>query len=369
MEFKFSMPTEIYFGEDAVLKNKEVFRAIGSKALIVTGRSSSKKNGSFDDVIKALSQTGADYVLFDEVEENPSLETIEKGSDIGKRNHVDFVIGIGGGSPMDAAKAIAVFIKNPEINKDNIFSAGKLESIPVAAVPTTSGTGSEVTQYSIVTSNEEKTKKNLGQTIFPKAAFVDSKYTYNLPYDITVNTAIDAFTHLVEGYLNANSTYMSDIYGEKGFELFRYCFEKLTSKDLNKEFRKKVMMASLLGGIQIAQNGTSLPHGMGYPLTYFKGLPHGLANGVLTIEYLKSFKDQSKIERMLNILGFRRLEDLEAVFKRLIDVKIDITAEEIIEYANSVFNNKSKLKNHPEEIGLEDIVRIYSKSLLKRQQE
>ncbi|NLY44348.1 MAG: iron-containing alcohol dehydrogenase [Clostridiaceae bacterium] len=365
MEFKFSMPTEIYFGKDVVLKNKEAFSAIGSKALIVTGRNSSKKNGSYDDVTKALSQTGVDYVLFDEVEENPSLETIEKGSDIGKRNHVDFVIGIGGGSPMDAAKAMAVFIKNPGINKENIFSAGKLESLPVVTVPTTSGTGSEVTQYSIVTSNKEKTKKNLGQRIFPKFAFIDSKYTFYIPYNITVSTAIDAFTHLVEGYLNTNSTYMSDIYGEKGFELFKYCFEKLVSKDLNQEFRNKIMMASVLGGIQIAQNGTSLPHGMGYPLTYFKGLPHGLANGVLTIEYLKSFKDQSKINRMLNLLGLSRLEELEDILNKLIDVKIDISEEEINEYSNKFFINKDKLKNHPEEVGFEDIVRIYSKSLLK----
>lgn len=365
MEFKFLMPTELHFGEDVIIKNKEVFSTLGSKALIVTGRSSAKKNGSYNDVKKALSETGVKYVLFDEVEENPSLETIEKGSEIGKSNHVDFVVGIGGGSPMDAAKAMAIFIKNPEINMDNIFSAGKLEGIPLVAVPTTSGTGSEVTQYSIVTSNKEKTKKNLGQSIFPKVAFIDSKYTFDLPYDITVNTAVDAFTHLVEGYLNSNSTFISDIYGEKGFELFKYCFEKLVSKDLNSEFRSKVMLASVMGGIQIAQNGTSLPHGMGYPLTYFKGLPHGLANGVLTIEYLKSFKNQAKIERMLSILGFNDLGELEAVFDRLIDVKVDITAEEINEYSNIFISNDSKLKNHTEEVSLEDIIHIYSKSLLK----
>lgn len=364
MKFRYSMPTEIYFGEDTVLKNKGVFSKIGKRALIVTGRSSAKKNGSYHDVRKALSETEVEYVLFDEVEENPSLETIEKGSNIGKMNHVDFVIGIGGGSPMDAAKAMAVFIKNPEINKENIFSGRQLESIPVVAVATTSGTGSEVTQYSIVTSNKEKTKKNLGQSIFPKVAFLDSKYTFDLPYDITVNTAIDAFTHLVEGYLNTNSTYMSDIYGEKGFELFKDCFEKLASKELDPEFRSKVMMASAMGGIQIAQNGTSLPHGMGYPLTYFKGLPHGLANGVLTIEYLKCFKDQTKIERMLNILGFTQLEELETIFKGLMDVKIDITVEEINAYSKHFISNKDKLKNHTEEVGLEDIVRIYSKSLL-----
>ena len=365
MEFKYAMPTEIYFGNDVVLKNKELFGTIGSRALIVTGRRSAKGNSSYDDVKEALSKTGVEYVLYDEVEENPSLETIERGSNIGKKNNVDFVIGIGGGSPMDAAKAMAVFIKKPEINIENIFHSGKLESIPVVAVATTSGTGSEVTQYSIVTSNKEKTKKNLGQSIFPRVAFLDSKYTYNLPYDITVNTAIDAFTHLVEGYLNKNSTYMSDIYGEKGFELFNYCFKQLVSKDLNTEFRWKVMMASTLGGIQIAQNGTSLPHGMGYPLTYFKGLPHGLANGILTIEYLKSFKDQMKIKKMLNILGLSHFRELEIIFNSLMDVKLDITADEIHEYSKGFISNKNKLKNHTEEVGLEDIIEIYSKSLLK----
>ena len=365
MDFKYLMPTQIYFGEDVVLKNKEVFSQIGTKALIITGRSSAKKNGSYDDVAKALSERGIEYLLFDEIEENPSLETIEKGGQIGKENHVDFVIGIGGGSPMDAAKAIAVFVKNPEINMDNIFDRGELESIPVVAVATTSGTGSEVTQYSIVTSNKEKTKKNLGQSIFPKVAFLDSQYTFDLPYDITVNTTVDAFTHLVEGYLNSNSTYMSDIYGEKGFELFKYCFEKLVNKELDSEFRSSVMLASALGGMQIAQNGTSLPHGMGYPLTYFKGLPHGLANGVLTIEYLKSFKKQTKIEKMLNILGLASLEELKVIFEKLIDVKIDITVEEIKEYSRDFSSNEAKLKNHTEKVEFEDIVRIYSNSLLR----
>ena len=365
MEFRYSMPTEIYFGEDAVLKNKEVFSAIGKKALIVTGRRSAKINGSYEDVRQALYETNVEFVLFDEVEENPSLETIEKGREVGKMNNVDFVIGIGGGSPMDAAKAIALFIKNPEVNKDNIFSAGKLDSIPVVAVPTTSGTGSEVTQYSVITTHKDRTKKNLGQTIFPKAAFIDVKYTYDLPYNITVNTAIDAFTHLVEGYLSADSTFMSDIYGEKGFELFKYCFEKLVAKDLNPEFRRKVMLASVMGGIQIAQTGTSLPHGMGYPLTYFKGLPHGLANGVLTIEYLKSFKDQTKINRMLHLLGLSNIEELAVILNSLIDVKIDITEEEINEYSKVLLSDKRKLRKHPEEVTHEDIVRIYSNSLLR----
>lgn len=365
MEFKYFMPTEIYFGEDAVLKNKEVFKKLGRKAFLITGRSSAKKNGSYNDVTKALAEVGIEYLLFDEVEENPSLETIAKASQLGKANNVDFVIGIGGGSPMDAAKAIAVFIKNPEVNIDNVFSGKKLDYIPVVAVPTTSGTGSEVTQYSIVTSNREKTKKNLGQIIFPQVAFLDYKYTYDLPYDITVNTALDAFSHLVEGYLNTNSTYLSELYAEKGFELFKDSFKKLVDRELDEEFRANVMLASTIAGMVISQTGTSLVHGMGYPLTYFKGLPHGLANGVLMLEYLKIFRDQSKIEKILNLMDLKNLGELEEIIKKLIDIKVEITEEEIRGYSENFYTNKEKLKNHLEEVKLEDIVQIYKGSLLE----
>lgn len=365
MKFKYSMPTQVYFGEDAVLNNKEVLDRFGKKAMIVTGRSSAKANGSYDDLTRALGEAGVDFVLFDGVEENPSLETIEKGSQLGKDNQVDFVIGLGGGSPMDAGKAMAVFIKNPQIDRETVFSGQELEHLPFVAVATTSGTGSEVTQYSIVTSNVDRIKKNLGQIVFAEVAFVDPKYTYDLPYAITVNTAIDAFTHLVEGYLNANATPMSDIYGEKGFALFKDCFKNLLNYDLDKDFRQGVMLASLLGGIQIAQNGTSIPHGMGYALTYNKGLPHGLSCGVFTIEFLKSFKNKKKLNRMLEIMELSGIEELEEIFKKLVNIDLDISEEEIIGYAENFASNREKLKNYPEEIGYEEILDIYRKSLLK----
>ncbi len=364
MRFKYFLPTKVFFGDNSLIQNKAVLKTLGRKALIVTGRRSAKMNGSFDDITKALSDLDMDYIVFDQVEENPSLETIEKASDMAKGNNVDFVIGVGGGSPMDAAKAIAIFIKNPKVNSENIFDGQVLDHIPVVAIPTTAGTGSEATPYSIVTSNKEKNKKNLGQVVFPSFTFIDSKYTQNLPYDITVSTSVDAFTHLVEGYLNNNANIMSDIYGEKGFELFRECFKNLIDKDLDEKFRDNVIFASYLGGIQIAQTGTSLPHGMGYPLTYFKGIPHGLANGVLTIEYLKIFKDKERIYRMLNLLGMSSLEELETILRKLIKLRISITEEEINNYAKDFYTNKEKLKNHTEDVNLEDIIKIYKNSLL-----
>lgn len=364
MNYNFFMPTKVYFGRGCIEKNKTAMKELGSNALIVTGKSSSKKNGSLESVIKALEDLGINYCVFDEVEENPSLETIEKASHIGSESAVNFVIGIGGGSPLDAAKAIALFIKNPHINRHNIFSGVSLEAIPVVAIPTTSGTGSEVTPYSIVTVHSEKTKKNLGQKIPPSIAYLDSSFTDNLPYSITVNTAVDAFTHLVESYLNTNATAMSDIFTEKGFQLFSSCFNSMLNNELTESFRDKVMLASMLAGIAIAQTGTSLPHGMGYALTYNKKLPHGLANGVLTVEYLKCFKNKDKLTKMLELLQLKDLDSLKHIFSILFRVNLKLTPDEISEYAHKFAENRSKLKNHPEEITVNEIETIYRNSLL-----
>lgn len=358
------MPTEVYSGRESIDKNKNAMMKLGKKSLIVTGKNSSKKNGSLNHMTSALESLNIEYIIFDDVEENPSLETIEKVASLGRDGNVDFVIGIGGGSPLDAAKAVAVFIKNPQINKENIFASGKLESIPVVAVPTTSGTGSEVTPYSIVTVHKEETKKNLGQVVFPAIAFLDSGYTDNTPYNITISTAIDAFTHLVESYLSSKSTIMSDLYAEGGFKLFKSCFKNLIEKDLTEEFREKIMLASMLGGIAIAQSGTSLPHGMGYALTYYNKLPHGLANGVLIVEYLKRFKNKDKIIKMLNILGVEDLDQLKDIFDKLFQVDIKVSHKQISEYAISFGKNKNKLESHPEEVSIEDIERIYRNSLI-----
>lgn len=364
MEFIYKMPTKIYFGENVIMNNKDSIKDFGNKALIVTGKHSSKINGSFNDVINALKYNCISYVVFDEVEENPSLETIERAAEIGRKEKVDFVIGIGGGSPLDASKAIGIFIKNESYNKENIFNAPKLKSIPIIAVATTSGTGSEVTQYSVVTDHNSKTKRNLGQHVFPDIAFLDPSYTAKLPYDITINTAIDAFSHLIEGYLNANSNILSDIYAEKGMSLFSECIQSLINNEINYEIRKKLMATSTLGGMLIAQTGTSIPHGMGYPLTYFKKLPHGKANGLLIAEYLNSFNDKNKICNILKIMNLESIENLKEILKTLLKVKIDISENEICKYSKAMAENKEKLKNHPEQINYEDIYKIYYNSLI-----
>lgn len=365
MGLKFYMPTKVLMGKDIIKKSANEFKLLGNKAFIITGKYSSKINGSLKQVIDTLNSVGVSYVVFDEIEENPSVETVVKASEIGKREEVDFIIGLGGGSPIDASKAIAVMIKNDTLTGETLFTTQKLDGIDVVAIPTTSGTGTETTQYSILTDHKNKTKRNLGQEIFPVISLLDASYTMEMGKNVTVNTAIDAMSHVVEGYLNTNANIITDTFAEKALSIWGECISSLISGEFDFETKEKLMLVSNIAGIIIAQTGTSLPHGMGYALTYFKNVPHGLANGCLYVEYLKVFKNREKVEKIFKLLGLNSHEELESILSKLIDVKVEITEDEINEYTAAFTANKDKLRNHPEEIGESEILTIYKNSLIK----
>jgi alcohol dehydrogenase len=361
---QFFMPTKLYEGKGVVKEKGYLFREIGTKALIVTGRASSKKNGSLRDAVDTLEANKIAYCIFDEIEENPSLETVERAAQLGRAEGANFVVGIGGGSPLDAAKAIGILIKHKHVTKETLIGHEPLDALPVVVIPTTAGTGSEVTQYAILTDHKEKTKKNIGHQIFPSFALLDASYMMGMPNQVTVDTAVDAMSHLVESYLNKNTTPLSEMAVEKGLQLWGECIPALMKKEFSYETRQKLLLASTLGGIAIAQTGTSLPHGMGYHLTYFKGMPHGLANGVLYKAYLKCFKDQSKVLQIHKMLGLESHEALESVLDCLCESKITLSKQEIEQFAKGMCENKAKLKNHPEEIDYVGVYGIYKQSFI-----
>ncbi len=363
-DFEYLMPTKVYFGKDVIANNVELIKSYGSKAFIITGKTSSKKNGSLDEVMTVLSESSIDYFIFDEVEENPSLETVERAAILGREEKVDFIIGIGGGSPIDAAKAIGILINNKDSNIDDLFSSTQLKSVPLIALPTTAGTGTEVTPYAIFTDHKLKTKRNFSQKVFPDVAFLDAKYLINTPEEITINTAIDALSHLIEGYLAVKANLLSDTVAEKGLTLFSECMESLITRDFSYEIREKLLLTSTLAGMVIAQTGTSLPHGMGYALTYFNGVSHGKANGILLKEYLELSSSMSKVNNILSFLKFNSLKEFGAFIEKLIGREVTVTEEEIMKYAKAMIINKDKLKNHPSQVTEADIIKIYKNSLL-----
>lgn len=359
----FYMPTKIILGKDCFKNNKNIIKPLGNTALLVTGKNSSKLNGSLNDVINTLDNLNIKHYLFDDVEENPSLETVKNISLQGNLNNVDFIIGIGGGSPLDAAKAAAVLIKNKDATIEDLYNNPSLNHIPVIAVPTTAGTGSETTPYSIVTDHNLRTKRSICQRIFPTFSFLDASYLINTPKPIRINTGIDALSHLIEGYLSSNANILSDSLAEKGLEYFGDCINVLNNTDLTFNEAEKLLISSTIAGIVISQSGTSLPHGMGYALTYFKGVPHGMANGLLLKEYLKICKDDIKVNKILSYLNFKSLDDFGLFLNKLFLNKPYLNKEDIQNYSEAMANNKAKLKNHPWDIDIEDLIKIYESIL------
>lgn len=343
----FYMPVNVHFEKACIKKHAKELTSLGTKALIVTGRNSSKKNGSLNEVTKALATEGVLYVIFDEVEENPSVETVMKAAAIGIEEHVDFVIGIGGGSPMDAAKAIAVMVANPQENATLLYTAKKVPILPVVAIPTTAGTGSETTPWAVITRHEHKMKQSISHKVFPTLALVDYTYLAFASREIFVCTAIDALAHLIESYLNTKTNLMNRMSTEYGLRLWGSVKSSLLSGDpLSDSECQTFMLASTIAGMSIAHTGTGLPHGMSYYLTYETGLPHGNAVGIFLPAFLEMFEDKEQVKRLLTLLGFKNEKAFRKYIENLFE-EVVITESDMERYIDGMMSNKRKLANYP----------------------
>lgn len=362
MEFKFKVPTNVYFGRDCVVNNSEVFAGLGKKAMIVTGKNSAKASGALDDLINVFEAEKIEYIIFDEIENNPSLETAEKAGKLAADSKVEFVVGIGGGSPIDAAKAIAVLAADPEMPAVDLFKNDFKKVLPIVGIPTTAGTGSEVTSYSVLVRKDMQTKVSFGTDMtYPKLAFLDAKYTETLGKNITVNTAIDAFTHALEGYLANRSTVISECLSLEAIKTFGKSMRKLADFELSSEDRENLMYVSLLGGIVIAQTGVTIAHGMGYCYTYFKEIPHGRANGLIMREYLKLNYDvaKEKIDNALTALGCSSIDEFSDILKSIIGEAPRLTEEEIDLYTELTQIQKGSISNTPHKIDADEIFQLW----------
>ena len=315
---KFYMPTRVYDEPDCVRTHGKELAALGKKALIVTGHSSSKKNGSLQDVTDALTEQGTPYVIFDEVEENPSVETVLEGADLALSEGADFVIGIGGGSPMDASKAIAFLARLGSYTAASLYDPSlPAKALPVAAVPTTCGTGSEVTGVSVLTVHSMRTKASIPQRIFPVLALVDGKYLESSPQSVIVSTSVDALAHMVESYESKKADDYSKAMVLAGLGVWGSIKDVLSGeREASEEDYRSLMRASTFAGMAIAQTGTSIPHALSYILTYEQRVPHGIACGFFLAAYLGRAKAEDQ-EALLKAMGFENLGDLAAFLKKV----------------------------------------------------
>lgn len=356
---EFYMPTRVYQESDAVRNHGKEIAALGRKALIITGKSSSAKNGSLDDVKAALEDNNTEYTVFDRIEENPSIAIVMEAAAIGRSEGADFVIGIGGGSPMDAAKAIALMIQNRDSSEDILYKDIPLKALPVVEVPTTCGTGSEVTPYAILTREELKTKQSIRHRIFPVMACVDAKYLKNAPLSVIVNTAIDTLGHFIESYFNVNATDYSKMLCLYGMEEWAKNIHVLTGSVFDEKECNSMLLASSLAGMAISHTSTCVPHGLSYYLTYNKGVPHGKAVGYFLAGYMAIVSDKlpQEAERILKILSISDVEEFRKFIKKCLG-EPEISDEDVENMVTEIMANQAKLSAIPFEVDEKDIRKV-----------
>lgn len=324
----FNLSTKIYFGAGSLKELKEA-RNLGKKALLVTGKHFAKRSGLLKRVESILLNNRIRPVEFCDAEENPSVETVEKGGKLARGEKCDFVIGLGGGSAMDTAKGIAVLATNPGGLRE-YFGSEKLKSspLPVLAIPTTSGTGSEVTRYAVINDWQARTKKVVSSfSILPRIAIIDPSLTLTLPRNLTASTGMDAFSHALEGYLSTDANFLTEILSIEAIKIIKKYLPLLLKKN-NLFLREKLSLAALYAGMVINRTGTIIVHGMGYSLTLDYGLQHGAANALL-LPYVADYLVKDKIyqKRLQEIL--KTTQAKESLLKLNQRLNLPLTLREI----------------------------------------
>lgn len=371
----FFMPVKTVFGENAVTHAKDSL-ALGTHALIVTGKRSAILSGALDDVKGALASLNISYTIFDKIEENPLLSVCYEGGKLAVNVGADMVIGIGGGSPLDASKAIAAFASNPGVLPEEIFTATLDNILPVVLIPTTAGTGSEVNNYSVLTIDSTNVKKTFKhEKSYAKLAILDPKYTYTLNKNYTVSTALDAFCHCLESYLSPKSTDISMMFALYGAEKLWNALISIKNRpdcletepdDVIKSLRADLMAAACAGGIAINTTGTGFPHPLGYSITLYDNIPHGRACAVFTGEYIKyNMKTEPGAAKLYNFakaLGTTP-EEIAHIIPALSGVKLKLGADKRRDYVDKV-RGAANFSNSPYVISYEEMLDIYDRTFI-----
>ena len=304
-------------------------RRLGRNALLVTGKHFAKSSGLLKRLESILAKEKIKTTEFCEVEEDPSVETVEKGGELARRKKCNFIIGLGGGSPMDAAKGIAVLATNPG-GLRQYFGNEKLKNspLPILTIPTTAGTGSEVTRYAVITDWKARTKKVVSSySILPRISIIDPSLTLSLPQKLTASTGMDAFSHALEGYLSTEANSFTEILSIEAIKLIKKYLPPLMKKN-DLFLREKLSLAAFYAGIVINRTGTIIVHGMAYLLSLDYGLQHGAANALLlpyVMDYLE--KDRVYRKRLKEILKTTKAK--ESLLKLNRGLNLPLTLKEI----------------------------------------
>ena len=280
---EYFMPVNIQFGTNKIEEAGALVARLGKKALLVTGKRAMKKSGITERLIRSLQDSSVKVTVFDEIFPNPTDDLADKGAGIARKNGCDVIVGLGGGSAMDAAKGIAVVAALGGSLWDYIGENRVTgDTIPMVAIPTTAGTGSETTPYAVFTNPEIHRKDAVvSQYAFPKMSIVDPAVMKTMPPSVTADTGFDALGHAIEAYMSILANPFADACSYESVRLIGEALVKAIRDGNDIEARGKMAIASSLAGMAIAQVGVVAGHGFAMAIGGLMNTSHGRTVGIL----------------------------------------------------------------------------------------
>lgn len=376
MEFSYHLPVNLIFGAGKVNEAGKVTAGFGKRVLLVTGKNSTKRSGLLERVVVTLKKEGLSVEVFDQVMQNPLTTTAIMGATLAKEKECDVILGLGGGSIMDCAKAIAFMAVNDGDINDYIFNLKVSDNaLPIVLIPTTCGTGSEGNGFAVLTNPENGDKKSLRcNAIIAKASIIDPECMLTMPKSLLATVGFDAFCHCMEAYLSQITQPIVETLSISGMELIAKYLLRAYEDNRDIEAFEALSLASTYGGMVIHSAGCVLPHGMEHPASGLRDIVHGKGLAALTpvicdVSYEAAPPKYALISRILGGKDGSDCGDQIRRFLGWIDLQIGLKALGIQESdiswmaSNCMKVSAAGIANHPRTFGQEEIEELYRRAM------
>jgi len=375
----FRTSKRIHTGVGCLANLTEEIIRISPQRILVVSDPTVKKSGPFERLKTVLERAGFGFEDFDEIDREPTLDTLEKCLKSVGNGKFDAVIGLGGGSPIDVAKVTAIMLANGGSFQDYLgIEKIPKPGVPMIMIPTTAGTGAEVTPNALFIDKKEKVKKSfVSSYLIPDVAIVDPELTMSLPQNFTAATGMDALTHCLESFISLRATPMTELFSLEGIRCISGALREAYSNGVNIEARYAMTLGSLYGGMALTNAGTVAVHALAYPLGGRFGVSHGISNAIM-LPYVMKFNcmsNMSKFKRIAEVMGEdvfglnqreAALRAVDAIFQLAEDVKIplhlsdlNIPESSIPEMAADAMKWTRLLVSNPRQMTLEEVAGIY----------
>ncbi|MDK2926542.1 MAG: 1,3-propanediol dehydrogenase [Bacillota bacterium] len=379
--FTWQLPTKVVFGTGTVRKIGEQARALGGTRVLVVTDPVLRRVGPIEETRKYLEEAGLAVTIYDGVEPNPTIEVVEQGLTLAREFACDLLVGLGGGSSIDSAKAIGLMLNNAGSISDYWGRAPANRAVPVIAVPTTAGTASEVTWVTVIKDARRKVKMGIGHPNLAAAvALCDPALSTTMPANVTASTGLDALTHAVESYTNTSTEPISEALALEAIRLIGANLRPAVAKGDNLSARERMLLASLMAGLAFANTRLGIVHAITSPLGGYFPVPHGVVNAIL-LPYAMEFNLIGNLEKHAriaaalgeNVQGLSPVEaagrSVEAVKKLAKDVglpaglgEVGVKEESLPEVCAEAMKNVN-IPINPRRPTVEDLITICKKAM------